>query len=89
MTEKTEKKQAVLTKFQVHQKDTGSPDVQIALLSQRIGELTSHLKSHPHDADSRLGLLKMVGRRRRLLDYLKKNDNAKYEKLIADLGLRK
>ena len=89
MNDKVDKKQAVLTKFQVHQKDTGSPEVQIALLSQRIGELTSHLKNHPHDADSRLGLLKMVGRRRRLLDYLKKNDSAKYEKLISDLSLRK
>lgn len=84
-----EKKQEVLEKFQVHKNDTGSPEVQIALLSQRIGQLTDHLKAHRHDSDSRRGLLMMVGRRRRLLDYLKKSDMAKYEKLIADLGLRK
>jgi small subunit ribosomal protein S15 len=89
MAEKNEKKQEVLTKFQVHQKDTGSPEVQIALLSQRIEEVTNHLKAHRHDADSRRGLLMMVGRRRRLLDYLKKNDTPKYEKIIADLGLRR
>jgi small subunit ribosomal protein S15 len=89
MPDKTDKKQEVLTKFQVHQKDTGSPEVQIALLSQRIEEVTSHLKVHRHDADSRRGLLMMVGRRRRLLDYLKKSDATKYAKLIADLGLRK
>ena len=89
MPNKSEKKQEVLSKFQVHQKDTGSPEVQIALLSQRIEEVTSHLKNHRHDADSRRGLLMMVGRRRRLLDYLKKGDSAKYDKLIADLGLRR
>lgn len=89
MNEKNEQKQKVLAKFQVHSNDTGSPEVQIALLSQRIEQLTGHLKSHRHDSDSRRGLLLMVGRRRRLLDYLKKNDTAKYEKLIGDLGLRK
>ena len=89
MPEKTDKKQQMVSKFQVHQKDTGSPEVQIALLTQRIEEVTSHLKIHRHDADSRRGLLMMVGRRRRLLDYLKKNDAPRYEKLLADLGLRK
>ena len=89
MTDKNTKKQEVLSKFQVHQTDTGSPEVQVALLSQRIEEVTNHLKTHRHDADSRRGLLMMVGRRRRLLDYLKKNDAAKYEKLIGDLGLRR
>jgi small subunit ribosomal protein S15 len=89
MADKMNKKQEVLAKFQVHQKDTGSPEVQVALLSQRIDEVASHLKNHRHDADSRRGLLMMVGRRRRLLDYLKKNDTAKYEKLITDLGLRR
>jgi small subunit ribosomal protein S15 len=87
--DKNKKKQEVLNKFQVHKNDTGSPEVQIALLSQRIEEVTSHLKNHKHDSDSRRGLLMMVGRRRRLLDYLKKNDTAKYDKIIADLGLRK
>lgn len=89
MNNKNDKKQEVLTKFQTHQNDTGSPDVQIALLSRRIEELTSHLKQHRHDSDSRRGLLMMVGRRRRLLDYLKRHDAPKYEKLVADLGLRK
>lgn len=89
MAEKAEKKQKVMTQFQVHEKDTGSPEVQIALLSQRIEQLTGHLKEHRHDSDSRRGLLMMVGRRRRLLDYLKRTELPKYEKLIADLGLRK
>lgn len=87
--EKNDQKQKVMAKFQVHGNDTGSPEVQIALLSQRIDQLTNHLKSHRHDSDSRRGLLMMVGRRRRLLDYLKKSDAAKYEKLIGDLSLRK
>lgn len=89
MAEKADKKQKVMEKFQVHKNDTGSPEVQIALLTKRIEEVTSHLKAHRHDSDSRRGLLMMVGRRRRLLDYLKKSDAARYEKLIADLGLRK
>lgn len=87
--DKAKKKEKVVAKFQVHEKDTGSPEVQIALLSQRIEQLTEHLKAHRHDSDSRRGLLMMVGRRRRLLDYLKRSDLAKYEKLIADLKLRK
>lgn len=87
--EKNEQKQELVQKFQVHTKDTGSPEVQIALLTKRIAEVTSHLKEHRHDSDSRRGLLMMVGRRRRLLDYLKKSDAPRYEKLIVDLGLRK
>ncbi len=89
MPEKHDKKQNVMTKFQVHKNDTGSPEVQIALLSKRIEEVTSHLKIHKHDSDSRRGLLMMVGRRRRLLDYLRKSDSARYDTLIAELGLRK
>lgn len=86
---KAKKKQRVVAKFQVHENDTGSPEVQIALLSQRIEQLTNHLKEHRHDSDSRRGLLMMVGRRRRLLDYLKRSELEKYEKLIKDLKLRK
>lgn len=86
---KAKKRQTILKKFQVHEKDTGSPEVQIALLSQRINEVTLHLKTHQHDGDSRRGLLMMVGRRRRLLDYLKKNAAPKYEKLIGELRLRR
>jgi len=89
MSDKNEKRQEVLSKFRVHGNDTGSPEVQIALLSQRITELTDHLKVHRHDADSRRGLLMMVGRRRRLLDYEKRTDQAKYQKLIEELGLRR
>ncbi len=89
MAQKEEKKHDVMTKFQVHKNDTGSPEVQVALLSKRIDEVTSHLKIHRHDSDSRRGLLMMVGRRRRLLDYMKRSDPERYDKLIADLGLRK
>lgn len=69
--------------------DTGSPEVQVALLSQRISELTEHLKSNPKDHHSRRGLLRLVGRRRRLLDYLAKEDIERYRSLIAKLGLRR
>lgn len=89
MADKAQDKQQVMEKFQVHKNDTGSPEVQVALLTKRIEELTGHLKQHRHDSDSRRGLLMMVGRRRRLLDYLKKSDPARYEKVIADLGLRR
>jgi small subunit ribosomal protein S15 len=89
MAEKADNKKKVMQKFQVHKTDTGSPEVQIALLTKRIEELTKHLKEHRHDSDSRRGLLMMVGRRRRLLDYMKKSGVERYEKLIADLGLRK
>ncbi len=87
--EKSEKRQEVVEKFQVHKNDTGSPEVQIALLSQRIGEVTDHLRIHRYDADSRSGLLIMVGRRRRLLNYLAKSDHPRYERVITELGLRK
>jgi small subunit ribosomal protein S15 len=69
--------------------DTGSPEVQVALLSTRITELTEHLKTHPKDHHSRRGLLRMVGRRRRLLEYLKRQDIERYRSLIAKLGLRR
>lgn len=82
-------KQDLVKKYQSHKNDTGSTDVQVALLTQKIMELAKHLKKHNKDQDSRRGLLMMVGKRRRLLNYLKKNDVKKYEKLIKDLGLKK
>ncbi len=84
-----EKKQEIIAKYRVHESDTGSPEVQIAILSERISSLDSHLKTHRGDHHSRRGLLKMVGKRRRLLDYLKRKDFRRYETLIAKLGLRK
>ena len=69
--------------------DTGSPEVQVAVLSERIGNLTEHLKTHKHDFHSRRGLLMMVGRRRRLLDYLKRKDQSRYEGIVKQLGLRR
>ncbi len=82
-------KQAVIEKYGRTPNDTGSPEVQIALLTERISHLTEHLKSHQKDHHSRRGLLKMVGQRRGLLNYLKKKDINKYRELIAELGLRK
>ena len=82
-------KQDLVKKYQTHKNDTGSTDVQVALLTQKIAELAKHLKKHAKDSDSRRGLLMMVGKRRRLLNYLKKNDAKQYEKLIKDLGLKK
>ena len=82
-------KQEVIAKFGRSEGDTGSPEVQIALLTQRINHLTEHLKSHQKDHHSRRGLLQLVGRRKGLLDYLKSTDIEKYRKIIADLGLRK
>jgi len=84
-----QQKQNVVEQFRVHQTDTGSPEVQVALLSQRIEHLTSHFKVHVKDHHSRRGLLMLVGQRRRLLDYLRKNDFARYESLIQRLGIRK
>ncbi|WP_026497227.1 MULTISPECIES: 30S ribosomal protein S15 [unclassified Butyrivibrio] len=84
-----EKKTEVIDKFARSAGDTGSPEVQVAILTTRIKELNEHLNTHPKDHHSRRGLLKMVGRRRALLAYLKKKDLEKYRKLIADLGLRK
>jgi small subunit ribosomal protein S15 len=82
-------RQEVVERFRRHGTDTGSPEVQIALLSQRIEHLTGHFKTHVKDHHSRRGLLKLVGQRRRLLDYLKDNDFERYQNLIERLGIRK
>jgi small subunit ribosomal protein S15 len=82
-------KKEVIDKFQLHESDSGSPEIQIALLTERINKLTEHFKTHKKDYASRRGLLKMVGRRRKLLDYLKKNRVEKYRELIQELNLRK
>jgi len=82
-------KQAVVEQFRVHQTDTGSPEVQVALLSQRIDHLTEHFKVHVKDHHSRRGLLMLVGQRRRLLDYLRNSDFERYQSLIQRLGIRK
>ena len=84
-----EEKTAVIEANATHEGDTGSPEVQIAILTERIRELTEHLKINTHDHHSRRGLLKMVGKRRGLLDYLKEKDIERYRDLIAKLGLRK
>ena len=85
----SEAKLGVIEQFRRAEKDTGSPEVQIALLSGRISHLTEHLQAHKHDHHSRRGLLKMVGQRRRHLDYLKKNDLDRYRQVIDQLGIRK
>ena len=84
-----ERKQEIIETYKRDEKDTGSPEVQIALLTERINELTEHLKVHKKDNHSRRGLLKMVGKRRALLSYLKKNDIESYRNLIERLGIRK
>ena len=84
-----QEKQAIIEKYATHEGDTGSPEVQIAILTQRIRELTAHLKVHPKDDHSRLGMYKMVGKRRRLLDYLAKKDIERYRAIIAKLNIRK
>ena len=84
-----EKKQGIIGEHARGEGDTGSPEVQIALLSTRIAELTEHLQNHPKDHHSRRGLLRMVGRRRRLLDYLQREDIERYRAIIAKLGLRR
>jgi small subunit ribosomal protein S15 len=84
-----ERKKEIIENFQTHGTDTGSPEVQIALLSSRIGYLTDHFKIHKKDHGSRHGLLKLVGQRRRLLDYLKNQDVERYRKIIKELGIRK
>jgi small subunit ribosomal protein S15 len=84
-----ELKSQILSEFKIHDKDTGSPEVQIALLTRRITELTEHLKSHKKDHSSRRGLLKMVGKRNSLLKYLTQEDRARYQRIIGRLGLRK
>ena len=85
----TEKKKEVIEKFALEKGDTGSPQVQVAILTERINNLTGHFKDHKKDVHSRRGLLKMVNRRRRLLDYLKEKQEESYKKIIKDLGLRK
>ena len=82
-------KEALIREFQLHETDTGSPEVQIAILTNKITYLTEHLKQHPKDHHSRRGLLKMVGKRRGLLNYLMKKDIERYRAIIAKLGLRK
>ena len=84
-----EDKQAIIDQFARSEGDTGSPEVQVAVLSRRISDLTEHLKDHPKDHHSRRGLLVMVGRRRRLLEYLRREDIGRYRDLIAKLGLRR
>ena len=84
-----EEKTAVIEANRTHPTDTGSPEVQIAILTARIQELTEHLKIHKHDNHSRRGLLKMVGKRRKMLDYLAKKDVERYRAIIAKLGIRK
>ena len=84
-----QKKTEVVDTHKVHAKDTGSPEVQVALLTERINQLTEHLRTHKKDFHSRRGLLMMVGKRRRLLQYLSREDNARYRGLIEKLGLRR
>ncbi len=95
MAEKAKAKNAnatkvdLIQKYQTHKDDTGSSEVQVAILTKKISDLTKHLKEHKKDFDSRRGLLMMVGKRRRLLNYLKKSNEEKYLSIIADLGLKK
>ncbi len=89
MAQTTEVKQQIISDYRIHESDTGSPEVQVAILTSRITELTEHFKTHAKDHHSRRGLLKLVGRRRRLLDYLKGKDLERYRKTIERLGLRK
>ena len=86
---KKEQKVEIIEKFRLHETDTGSPEVQVSLLTQRINELTGHMKMHKKDFHTRHGLLKLVGQRRRLLDYLMDNDIESYRNLINRLGLRR
>jgi small subunit ribosomal protein S15 len=85
----TQTKQELIAKYRIHENDTGSPEVQIALLTNRINYLTEHFKVHTKDYHSRRGLLKLVGQRRRLLNYLIKKDTERYQNIIKKLGLRK
>jgi small subunit ribosomal protein S15 len=84
-----DKKTELIGSYKTHESDTGSPEVQVAILSERINYLTEHFKSHAKDHHSRRGLLKLVGQRRRLLDYLKSKDSQRYAELIKRLGIRK
>lgn len=89
MTLAVEKKKTIISDYHRHKKDTGSPEVQVALLTERINSLTEHLKGHIKDNHSRYGLIKMVGQRKSLLEYLRRIDPESYQKLIARLDLRK
>jgi len=84
-----QKKAEIMQDYQTHQGDTGSPEVQVALLSANIEDLSTHFQAHPKDHHSRVGLLKMINQRRKLLDYLKSSDSSRYRTLIERLGLRK
>lgn len=84
-----ESKEQIMSDFRVHESDTGSPDIQVATLTTRINELTEHLKEHKHDYSTRRGLIKMVGRRRKLLRYLSTSQPERYKSLIERLGLRR
>jgi small subunit ribosomal protein S15 len=84
-----EHKTSLISNYKTHEKDTGSPEVQIAILSERIGYLTTHFKTHNKDHHSRRGLMMLVGQRRRMLDYLRKKNSKRYRELIEKLGLRK
>ncbi len=86
---KKAEKDAIVKEYAIHEGDTGSPEVQVALLTAQINRLTDHFKEHKHDYHSQRGLMKMVGRRKNMLAYLKKNDLERYKTLIARLGLRK
>ena len=88
MAQKLKNKEDVIKKFALHEGDTGSPEIQIAILSERIKQLSDHLRSHKKDNHSRRGLLQMVGKRRRLLEYLKRKDEKRYEKVIKAVGLK-
>lgn len=88
MAIKANDKIKIIGDYKTHDTDTGSPEVQIAILSERIGQLQSHLKEHRHDGDSRRGLLKLVGKRRRILRYLMKKDTVRYKTLANKLGLK-
>lgn len=85
----TDRKQEIIEKFKTHDSDTGSPEVQIALISERISYLTEHFRTHKKDHHSRRGLLKLVGQRRRLLDYLKRKNVEGYQTIIKELGIRR
>lgn len=89
MPQTSDKKKEIIQKFGLHENDSGSSVVQIALLTDRIEYLTEHLRQHKQDQHSRLGLLKLVGQRRRLLDYLKRSSLEKYQSVIKELGIRK
>jgi small subunit ribosomal protein S15 len=84
-----DKKERLIKEYRMHDEDTGSPEVQIALLTERINQLTEHLKKHAKDFSTRRGLMKLVGKRRRLLDYVKDTDMDGYRKIVKELGLRK